>query len=159
MAQFPPSCQKHTMSDNDRQPSEVILIGIAWAQFIAASSAVDKADMRNLHSAWEQIIQSPWMWQWDWTRFGGVAIALNILSVCLLTLPALARTTGWQGFEGRPEGTRTFLRKLRDLGFYAWLVGFVTFVGYLNFLSVVCLYLAVIVTIVLALYYRFIRKT
>jgi hypothetical protein len=146
------------MNDNDKQPAEVMLISIAWAQFIAVSAAVDRSDMRNLQAAWEQITRSPWMWQWDWTKFGGVAVALNAFSVSLLTLPALARNSGWEVFEGRPKITREFLQKLRNMGFYAWLFSFVTFIGYLNFMSVLCLYFAIAVTLGLAHYYRFLNR-
>jgi hypothetical protein len=143
------------MSDDAKQPMEVVLIGVAWAQFIAVSATVDKADMRNLAAAWEQVTSSPWMWQWDWTKFGGVAVALNILAVCLLTLPALARSSGWEGFQNKPNSTRAFLLKLRSMGFYAWLFSFIAFIGYLNFMSVICLYASLVVIVVLVIYYRY----
>jgi hypothetical protein len=144
------------MSDSDDKPSsEIILIAIAWAQFLAMAAVIDKADMRDVSAAWKHGITSIWLWQWDWTKFGGLAVALNILAVCFLTLPALAQRESRREVKSRPPYVRAFLLKLRNIGFYAWLFSFMAFIGYLNTLSVIFLYGALAIIFLLALYYRF----
>jgi hypothetical protein len=146
------------MSEEPKEPLDGILIGIAWAQFIAVSAAVDKADLRNVRGAWDQILLSPWAWQWDWTRFGSVAVALNVLALCLLTVPALGRSLKWKVFKGRPAAVKAFYDKLREFGFYSWLVSFIAFIGYLNFMSVVCVYIATAAVLILLIYYRYSKQ-
>jgi hypothetical protein len=63
------------MSDPEKQSRDVIMVTIAWAQFLAMAAVIDKADMRNLRSAGERVLSSPWLWQWDWTKVSGVAVA------------------------------------------------------------------------------------
>jgi hypothetical protein len=143
------------VSDNDKPSSEIMLITVAWAQFLAMAAVIDKSDMRDVSAAWKQGITSVWLWQWDWTKFGGLAVALNILAVCFLTLPALAKLDGPRQAKSRPPYAQAFLLKLRNIGFYAWLFSFLAFIGYLNTLSVIFLYGALAVIILLALYYRY----
>jgi hypothetical protein len=47
------------MSDPEKQSRDVIMVTIAWAQFLAMAAVIDKADMRNLRSAGERVLSSP----------------------------------------------------------------------------------------------------
>jgi hypothetical protein len=88
-------------------------------------------------------------------RVGGNLRRFHVTSDTDLSTILLARTSGWDGFKNRPNSTRAFLLKLRNMGFYAWLFSFIAFIGYLNFMSVVCLYVALAAIVVLVLYYRY----
>jgi hypothetical protein len=136
-----------------------MLITIAWAQFLAVVAAVEKEDMRKVTQAWsEGGINSLLIWQWDWTKFGALAVMLNVLAICFLTFPALVEYSPWDIFPGKPRSARQFLTLLRNLGFLSWLFSFITFAGYLNFASAYVVWAILPFIICLGAYFRFVKS-
>ena len=82
-------------------------------------------------------------------------VLVSAFGTLLGALPALAQLDSRREVKSRPPYVRAFLLKLRNIGFYAWLFSFMAFIGYLNTLSVIFLYGALAVIILLAVYYRF----
>ena len=145
------------MSDTEKPSTSKLLITFAWAQFLAMVAAVDKTDMRDVTRAWREGIHSLLVWQWDWTKFGAIAVALNILAICLLTFPALVEYSPWDIFPGKPRTARKFLALLQNLGFLAWLFSFIVFAGYLNYASGYAVWGTFIFIIGLACYFRYLK--
>jgi hypothetical protein len=147
------------MSDTDKPSTNTMLLTIAWAQFLAMAAAVDKNDMHAVSLA-DLLggIRSLLVWQWDWTKFGGLAVALNVLAICLLTFPALFDYSPWDLFPGKPRSARQFLTLLRNLGFYAWLFSFVTFACYLNRASVYAVWGTFFFFICAGVYFRYVNS-
>ena len=150
------------MADNDqKQPKELIIFAAAWAQLVAVLATVDKTDMRNLSGAWQELADI-WhtkglaFWNWDWPRFGGVAMALNVMAVCLLTLPAIYRVAPGEANESALVKTLTALWKL---GFYAWIFSFLLFVAYLNLLCLAAVYVSLAIVLITLLFFRLTGKS
>lgn len=147
-------------NNDQKQPKELITFAAAWAQLVAALATVDKADLRNLSGAWQELLdifhfKPLQFWLWDWPRFGGVAVALNVLAVCLLTFPAIYRQ------DPGGDNDRAFVKTFAILwkaGSYALLFSFVLFVAYLNLLCLAALYLAFAILLVTLLFFRLTGK-
>jgi hypothetical protein len=142
------------MNESEKPTSSVIILGIAWLQFLTMAAVIDKPDMRNVSSAWKQGINSPFIWTWDWTKFGGVSIALVVVAVCFLSLPALLSAFGDSNSGSLPDYMRPCMAMMVKIGFFAWLFSFLTFVGYLNSLCVSLLYVSLAIVIAMAWFFK-----
>ncbi len=150
---------RYPVSDENKQPKELVMLTVAWAQFIALVAVVEKSDMRRLDLAWQEIAK--WdirVWLYDWSRFGGIAVALNVLAVCFLSFPGLAQVVRGPIIDGRPKASQALLNALWVIGSYTWLFSFVVFVVYLNWLSALFLFGSVVVLVGLMQYFRLIEK-
>ena len=152
------------MNNNNQvspQSTRAFLV-VAWAQFLAMVSCIDKADMRNVSSAWSELVRvmnDGRIFAYDFTKFGGVSIALVVVAICFLTPSALSLGFGKEDALPDPALPLAFLSILGKIGFYAWLYSFVTFVGYLNNLALIVLFISLVVIGALWIFYTKVIKT
>ena len=147
------------MSDETKRPVDRSILVIAWAQFLVAITVVEKGHMRNLQGAWAEIVKTLNPIKWDWTKFGGVALALNIVALCFLSV-SFVRSQYPLKMQTKEE--MQVQEKLNDelsgIGGLVWSFSFYLFVAYLNIVFLAYVFASLTICMLILMYYPMLMR-
>lgn len=119
------------MNNRIRPPLEVRVAAISWAQLLTSAASIKSENIRDLSGAIDELVKHHFP-IYDWTKFGGLAIGLNIIACVLLAFPTLVWSSSRKRKPGGDAADRKYAEHLGTSGIAVWALSFIIYTGYLN---------------------------